>query len=593
MLLLAVLAVCSAHNPEHDVSGPDLAADPLAPLAPPASPCPRVFRYEPGAAGWTGVVRLLAPPRFSALHLMVVFSAPQHLPVEPSPGTLSLRGGVAAGRALVRAAQQGRRKVIEFVADFSCSVTSVPSLLNVTANGRVFCAAEREPAGTLSTISLVADLETGLEWAAASDADFSIAPDGAEADKPPAAPPAGEPVAAGSSPCSVGANTPSVGSVPSPMDPATPYPVPPVDAYVPRDVLRPHMHLLPTAGRAPPTRPRLPPRRPTFEGAQTFSSAPTPRPTAADPTPAPPQPPPTEAVAAAAVRSDHQSDLHVDDEGCGIAGGAAANPLVTRGAAAVRGRWPWLVALFKKLGRRDQVGLNFECGASLLSRRHVVTAAHCVEVRGRRGRPVDAASLVVYLGKHDLLSYTEPGQQTAEVDAVRLHPEYGRAPSTASFDNDIALLVLSDAVEVNKYTRPVCLWDAGLGGTGVDAVVGRVGAVPGWGKDDTGAISNELRVANMPIVSQETCLRSNVFYHAFTSNTTFCAGFRNGTSVCNGDSGGGLFLQDGDGRWRIRGIVSVSMFNVNDQSCDSYNYAVFTDVAQYLPWLREEMRAAR
>ncbi|KAJ1524095.1 hypothetical protein ONE63_010631 [Megalurothrips usitatus] len=279
--------------------------------------------------------------------------------------------------------------------------------------------------------------------------------------------------------------------------------------------------------------------------------------------------------------------------GCGIAGGAAANPLVTRGAAAVRGRWPWLVALFKKLGRRDQVGLNFECGASLLSRRHVVTAAHCVEVRGRRGRPVDAASLVVYLGKHDLLSYTEPGQQTAEVDAVRLHPEYGRAPSTASFDNDIALLVLSDAVEVNKYTRPVCLWDAGLGGTGVDAVVGRVGAVPGWGKDDTGAISNELRVANMPIVSQETCLRSNVFYHAFTSNTTFCAGFRNGTSVCNGDSGGGLFLQDGDGRWRIRGIVSVSMFNVNDQSCDSYNYAVFTDVAQYLPWLREEMRAAR
>lgn len=52
--------------------------------------------------------------------------------------------------------------------------------------------------------------------------------------------------------------------------------------------------------------------------------------------------------------------------------------------------------------------------------------------------------------------------------------------------------------------------------------------VPGWGKDDTGAISNEVRVANMPIVSQETCLRSNIFYHKFTSNKTFCAGFKNG-----------------------------------------------------------------
>lgn len=59
--------------------------------------------------------------------------------------------------------------------------------------------------------------------------------------------------------------------------------------------------------------------------------------------------------------------------------------------------------------------------------------------------------------------------------------------------------------------------------------------------------------------------------------------------MCNGDSGGGMFLKDPDGRWRIRGIVSVSMFSVNDQSCDAYNYAVFTDVAKYLPWLFDQM----
>lgn len=75
--------------------------------------------------------------RMSALHLAARFAAPQHLSSEP--GSLSLRGGVAAARALIRATQQGRREAVEFVAEFPCATAAVPSLLNVTANGRLFC----------------------------------------------------------------------------------------------------------------------------------------------------------------------------------------------------------------------------------------------------------------------------------------------------------------------------------------------------------------------------------------------------------------------------------------------------------------------
>ncbi|KAE8741114.1 hypothetical protein FOCC_FOCC013372 [Frankliniella occidentalis] len=249
-----------------------------------------------------------------------------------------------------------------------------------------------------------------------------------------------------------------------------------------------------------------------------------------------------------------------------------------------------LIVLEHHMGRTSNGHINVDSTSQLGpdAAKHTLTefvwraAAHCVEVRARRGRPsrpVDAAVLVVYLGKHDLLSYTEPGQQTAEVDSVLVHPDYAAArpsssssgssssssSSTSSYDNDIALLVLTEAVEPSRHIRPVCLWEEALGND-LSAVVGQVGAVPGWGKDDTGAISNEIRVANMPIVSQETC-----------------------TSVCNGDSGGGLFLRGADGRWRLRGIVSVSMFSVNEQACDAYNYAVFTDVAKFIPWLRERM----
>lgn len=96
-------------------------------------------------------------------------------------------------------------------------------------------------------------------------------------------------------------------------------------------------------------------------------------------------------------------------------------------------------------------------------------------MRGRRGKPADAADLVVFLGKHDLSSYTEPGQLTAEVDAVKIHPDY--AKSSSSFDNDIALLVLMDLVEPTRNIRPVCLWDLAQGGGEVADVVGKIGAV--------------------------------------------------------------------------------------------------------------------
>jgi hypothetical protein len=53
--------------------------------------------------------------------------------------------------------------------------------------------------------------------------------------------------------------------------------------------------------------------------------------------------------------------------------------------------------------------------------------------------------------------------------------------------------------------------------------------VTGWGYDETGQITEELKMGKMPIVSQQVCLWSNSdFYPHFTSDKTYCAGFRNG-----------------------------------------------------------------
>lgn len=46
-----------------------------------------------------------------------------------------------------------------------------------------------------------------------------------------------------------------------------------------------------------------------------------------------------------------------------------------------------------------------------------------------------------------------------------------------------------------------------------------------------------------------------------------------------------------DGIYYIRGIVSVGPSRLNRTTqtveCDSTNYVIFTDVAQYLPWIRD------
>lgn len=67
--------------------------------------------------------------------------------------------------------------------------------------------------------------------------------------------------------------------------------------------------------------------------------------------------------------------------------------------------------------------------------------------------------------------------------------------------------------------------------------------------------------------------------------------FAIGTSVCEGDSGGSMTFEDDNGLFYIRGIVSLSAVKKDDAtgqiSCDTSNYVLFTDVAQFLPWIKK------
>ncbi|CAH2232240.1 spermosin-like isoform X4 [Pararge aegeria] len=274
---------------------------------------------------------------------------------------------------------------------------------------------------------------------------------------------------------------------------------------------------------------------------------------------------------------------------CGIVIRNNANPLVVNGRPTLEGQWPWQIALYQI----QTVDSKYICGGTLVSHKHVITAAHCV-TRKNSSKPVNKNTLTIYLGKHNLRTSVE-GVEIRFVADISVYPEYNKTP----FARDLSILRMRKSVEYTEFVRAACLWPENQ--MPLSNVIGKKGSVVGWGFDDTGVATEELSLVEMPVVDQETCIRSySAFFDKFTDRDyTYCAGYRDGTtdeitgtrkstSVCNGDSGGGMVFEM-QGTWYLRGLVSLSVARHNEYRCDPTHYVVFTDLAKFLPWIRDHI----
>ncbi|XP_075984044.1 chymotrypsin-like elastase family member 2A isoform X2 [Anticarsia gemmatalis] len=250
-------------------------------------------------------------------------------------------------------------------------------------------------------------------------------------------------------------------------------------------------------------------------------------------------------------------------------GTVVMSPIGPDGKKTMEGQWPWQVALYETQLTKNE----YICGGTLVTHWHVLTAAHCVT---RRDGLVDKYTLSVNLGRHNLRTITW-GTQTNYVANIIVHPDY----NGALFDRDLAILELRDRVPYSRWVRPACLWPEEA--VDLNIIIGIRGCVVGWGLKETGVVP-ELSLLEMPVVDQETCLRSHqYFFVRYTSNYTYCAGDRSGKSLCNGDSGGGMVFES-QGIWYLRGLVSATV--AQQKQCDPTHYVVFTDLAKQLQWLR-------
>jgi len=263
------------------------------------------------------------------------------------------------------------------------------------------------------------------------------------------------------------------------------------------------------------------------------------------------------ALAPPAPRSDLVQDRATTDCGCGYSVSNPADRIVGGQEVSPKHSLPYQVYVQPCFG-----GSCYVCGGTLINKRYVITAMHCI----KDGNSV-ASDVTIAIGEHDIRRDIETQTaQSIKASNIIMRDDYNER----SITNDIAILKLATDVQFNDNVVPACLpTNPSLTYANQDAIVS------GWGTTSQGGrTSNVLKETTVKITedSDSTCRPYSI------GDEKMCA-YTAGTDSCQGDSGGPLVVKE-DGRNTLVGVVSYG------RGCAQTGYAgVYVRVTNYLDWI--------
>uniref|UniRef100_A0A914Z190 Neurotrypsin n=1 Tax=Panagrolaimus superbus TaxID=310955 RepID=A0A914Z190_9BILA len=259
--------------------------------------------------------------------------------------------------------------------------------------------------------------------------------------------------------------------------------------------------------------------------------------------------------------------LKIDEQGCGSPATPPPSDIsnlrrfrrIVGGTTTLPGSYPWVASLKFKNGYVQH------CGATIISDRHLITAAHCFE------EDKELADFVIEIGDWDT-EVDEGTEQEFNISRLHFYPLYEDI-----FQHDIAIVEINGLIEFSPYAQPICLPP-----TGYLYQPGQKCVVTGWGSNGTFGLPSipKLQSISLPILNRESCLQMSSLYAAM-SQTAFCAGYLSGgIDACQGDSGGSFACPFYD-HYYLAGIISWG-----DGCAEKGQPGIYTMISPYLAWIQ-------
>ena len=138
------------------------------------------------------------------------------------------------------------------------------------------------------------------------------------------------------------------------------------------------------------------------------------------------------------------------------------------------------------------------CGGSIITSRHILTAAQCTFDRYTASVKPPTA-LQVLVGEHDV-SDTEVDRR--DVSSISLHPQF----NFSSLNYDISILTLLSEITFSSTVSPICLPTPPDDSSAYPDYSGQVAIIAGWGLTSPGGSpASTLQEAAVTIVSNQDC----------------------------------------------------------------------------------------